>query len=183
MRLVYENHDEYKRKSIIESSFIRENFNWEKIGKLGYDRIKDFISKNDYKTENKMDNNKIKVSYIDGPKVEILGNEENLYKVEFINKLTGDVMHSETIKNNMWISCSKKYYIPWIIKINGVIHDEFDLKDKRVLISIESKSIGDTIAWVPYAVEFQKKHSCKVILSSFHNHVTFETLQRRVPKQ
>jgi len=29
--------------------------------------------------------------------------------------------------------------------------------------------IGDTIAWAPYAVEFQKKHNCQVILSTFHN--------------
>ncbi len=36
--------------------------------------------------------------------------------------------------------------------------------DKKVFISIESKALGDTIAWVPYALEFQKKHGCKVIL-------------------
>jgi autotransporter strand-loop-strand O-heptosyltransferase len=34
---------------------------------------------------------------------------------------------------------------------------------------LDSKSIGDTIAWSPYAVEFSKKHNCKVILSTFHN--------------
>jgi hypothetical protein len=34
---------------------------------------------------------------------------------------------------------------------------------------MESKSIGDTIAWTPYAIEFAKKHNCKVLLSTFHN--------------
>ena len=79
-----------------------------------------------------------------------------------INKTTGEVLHSETIKNNMWVACSKKYFIPWVIKINDVVYDEFNLENKRVLISIESKSIGDTLSWVPYAVEFQKKYKCQI---------------------
>jgi hypothetical protein len=69
----------------------------------------------------------------------------------------------------MWTSCGKKYYIPWVIKINGEVIDTFNLKDKRVLITLESSAIGDTIGWTPYAVEFAKKHNCKVILSTFHN--------------
>jgi predicted phage terminase large subunit-like protein len=43
--------------------------------------------------------------------------------------------------------------------VNGEIIKELDLKNKRVLISFESKSIGDTLAWVPYVVDFSKKHS------------------------
>jgi autotransporter strand-loop-strand O-heptosyltransferase len=47
--------------------------------------------------------------------------------------------------------------------------DRINLENKRVLISFESKAIGDTIAWVPYVVDFSKKHNCKVVLSTFHN--------------
>ena len=42
-------------------------------------------------------------------------------------------------------------------------------KNKKVLISFESKSIGDTVAWAPYAIELMKQRNCKVILSTFHN--------------
>ncbi len=45
----------------------------------------------------------------------------------------------------------------------------FNIENKRVLISLDSRSIGDTIAWAPYAIEFMKKYKCKVILSTFHN--------------
>jgi autotransporter strand-loop-strand O-heptosyltransferase len=69
----------------------------------------------------------------------------------------------------MWVACGKKYYIPWIIKINGEVYNELNLEGKTVMISLESKALGDTISWVPYAVEFQKKHNCKVLLSSFRN--------------
>jgi len=73
------------------------------------------------------------------------------------------------MKNNHWVKCNRKYYTKWKIRVNGKIVDELNLTGKRVLISFESKSIGDTIAWAPYAVEFQKKHNCQVILSTFHN--------------
>ena len=63
----------------------------------------------------------------------------------------------------------RKYFTNWTIKINGEIYDRFDIKGKEVLISFESKSVGDTIAWAPYAVDFANKHNCKVILSTFHN--------------
>ena len=69
----------------------------------------------------------------------------------------------------MWTSCSRKYYEKWKIRINGEIVENLDLSGQRVLISIESGSLGDNIAWAPYAVEFSRKHKCKVILSTFYN--------------
>ena len=56
----------------------------------------------------------------------------------------------------MWTKCSKAYYIPWIIKVNGKIIHKFDLTNKKVKISFDSKSIGDTLAWMPQVIEFQK---------------------------
>lgn len=44
----------------------------------------------------------------------------------------------------MWTACGIKYYVPWTIKVNGQIISKLDLKDKYVLISLESSSIGDT---------------------------------------
>jgi autotransporter strand-loop-strand O-heptosyltransferase len=69
----------------------------------------------------------------------------------------------------MWTQCGKEYYIPWLIKINGKEHTRLNLEGQRVLISLESKSLGDTIGWTPYAIEFAKKHNCKVVLSTFNN--------------
>ena len=50
-------------------------------------------------------------------------------------------------------------------------HNVLDLEGKRVYIAISSKSLGDTIAWAPYALEFQNKHKCKVIMSTFLNKI------------
>jgi autotransporter strand-loop-strand O-heptosyltransferase len=164
MRKVFKNYEEYKVKSINESQFIRDNFNWETVSEIGFNMLSDFIENKPKET----DKNEIKVSYVDGPKVEVTGNYIGTYYIEFIDG-DGVVKHSGTISNNMWISPSIKYYIPWTIKVNGIIIDKFTLKGKRVLISLESKSLGDTVAWAPYSIELSKQKDCKVILSTFHN--------------
>ena len=162
IRFSYEFYSQIKEKSLQESENIRQNFSWEKVGQIGYNTIMDF-----YKKQSQI-KNEIKISYLDGPKVEIIGNKIEQYKVEFLDE-NNNIIHEDTITNNMWTKCSRKYYTKWKIKVNGVIVDEFNLNNKRVLIGLDSKSIGDTIAWAPYAVEFAKKHNCKVILSTFYN--------------
>jgi autotransporter strand-loop-strand O-heptosyltransferase len=160
------NYQTYKQKALEESEEIRRDFSWEKIGEIGYKTLMDFHNKIDYTQY--IPKNEIKVSYLEGPKVEILGDKDEEYNIEFLDE-KDNVVYSDTITNNMWTSCSRKYYTKWKIKVNNNIIDEFNLDNKRVLICLESKSIGDTIAWAPYAVDFAKKHNCKVIFSTFHN--------------
>jgi autotransporter strand-loop-strand O-heptosyltransferase len=167
IRESYQNFEYYKNKALNESIIIAENFNWDRVAKNAILEIQDFLIKNQNNKKN--DDNKIYISYIDGPRVEIIGDYNTEYYVEFIDKSTGHIFYSGVIHNNMWIACGIKYYVPWQIKINNQIYDEFSLENQNVLISIESKSLGDNIAWVPYAVDFGKKHNCNVILSTFYN--------------
>lgn len=164
MREVYNNYPHYKSKSMTESKEIRENFSWDNVAKIGINTLENFIENK----PNKIDNNEIKISYIDGPRVEIIGDFYKTYYIEFIDG-EGNVRFSDTITNNMWSSSSIKYYVPWTIKVNGEIIEKFTLKDKRVLVSLESKSLGDTVAWAPYSVDLSIQRGCKVILSTFHN--------------
>ena len=161
---VVTNHSHYKQLALEESEEIRRDYNWERIAEIGNETINDFLSR----TPKPSDNNEIIINYFDGPRVEVKGNYNKQYFVEFIDG-NGVVRFSDTITNNMWTSCGIKYYVPWTIKINGEVVDEFNLLGKRVLISFESKSIGDTLAWAPYSIELMKQRNCKVILSTFHN--------------
>jgi autotransporter strand-loop-strand O-heptosyltransferase len=170
MRDSYENYELHKKRAIVESSDLKEKFSWEVIAKIGQERVDAFMEKINSEEYNKnLDTNSINVSYFECPKVEILGDYEASYFVEFIDSKTNKIVYTEKITNNMWCVCSRKYYTDWIIKVNGKIVNEFNLKNKKVLISFESKSIGDTLAWAPYVVDFAKKHDCKVVLSTFHN--------------
>ena len=165
MRDAFENYTNHKKRAIEEAKIIHRDFNWEKVAEIGRDTIQEFL--NNYKEP--QDSNTINVNYIGKPKVEILGDVSKEYEVEFINRDTNKVIHKDIIRNNMWTECSIQYYIPWLIKVNGKEVSRLEIENQRVLISLDSNSIGDTIGWTPYAVEFAKKYNCKVVLSTFHN--------------
>ena len=119
--------------------------------------------------------NKVIIYFVGGPFVEVRGNISADYTVEFIDNKSGKIYYSTTIKNNMWTKCSVEYFVEWKIKIyeNGKLWYEYlyDAKDKRVYIAIDSKALGDSLAWFAYVDEFRKKHQCKVITSTFMNHM------------
>ena len=122
--------------------------------------------------------NKVIIHFVKGPYVEIKGNTNSEYKVEFIDNKTGRVHYSTTIKNNCWCKCSIEYCVEWKIKIyeNDKLWYEYiyNAKGKRVYIAMDSKALGDSLAWVAYVEEFRKKHQCEVITSTFMNDMFIE---------
>jgi autotransporter strand-loop-strand O-heptosyltransferase len=173
MRDAYTNYKQHKDKALDDSKLIHSEFNWDHVAQIGQKTINEFLEKKSWlnrpvKVKEPQKNN-IRITYLDGPRVEIIGDEELSYLIEFINGDTNEIVFSDTIKNNMWTACGKKYYIPWKIRINGEIRHELNLENETVIISMETRSIGDTIAYAPFAIEFAKKHKCKVLFSTFHN--------------
>ena len=166
MRDAYENYASHKIQALEDAKIIHKDFNWDKVAEIGRDTLVDFME--NYKKPK--DKNEIKVTYDNSPRVEINGNSKESYLVEFIDRSTNEIVHTDIITNNMFTSCNRKWFTNWIIKVNGKIVDKFTVKDKIVYIEHHSSSIGDTIAFAPYAVEFAKINKCKVILSTYHNH-------------
>lgn len=122
----------------------------------------------------KKDDIRVNVNFIDGPFIEIIENDENRYLVEFIDVKNNYIIYNTTLKSNHWAKCGTKYYVEWLIRIKGIDNNfyyehKFDVENKRVLIGYESKSLGDNIAWISYVDKFQKNHNCEVICSTFHN--------------
>ena len=117
--------------------------------------------------------NKVYVSYVRGPRVEIVGNADTTYKVEFIDNFDKTIKFETYIRNNHWAKCNHEYFIDWKIRVweNNILfyEEDYNVTGKRVYIAMDSKAIGDTIAWFPYLEEFQKKHKCELIVSTFHN--------------
>lgn len=116
----------------------------------------------------------VTIHNIDGAFVEITGEQsDKKYKVDFIDKKTGKIEYSNQMGINCWSKCSVKYFVDWDIKIyeNGNLIYVFDTnyEGDTVYIALDSKSLGDTLAWMPYVDEFGKKHGCKVICSTFWN--------------
>jgi autotransporter strand-loop-strand O-heptosyltransferase len=110
--------------------------------------------------------------FVNGVYFEIVGDSHSNFRVQFSNN-AGVVLYEETIKCNSWIKLDREYFTDWNIKVwenDQLVHNEdIILKDKRVMIGFESSSLGDTLAWMPYCDEFQKKHDCKLIVATFKN--------------
>lgn len=110
--------------------------------------------------------------FVDGVYFEVVGNSHSNFRVQFSDNL-GNILYKEIIKCNSWIKLNRKYYTDWNIKVwenDQLVHNEdVSLKGKRVMISFESSSLGDTLAWMPYCDEFQKKHDCFLFVSTFKN--------------
>jgi autotransporter strand-loop-strand O-heptosyltransferase len=110
--------------------------------------------------------------FVDGVHFEIVGNSHSNFRVQF-SDTSGNILYEEIIKCNCWIKLNRKYYSDWNIKVwenDQLVHNEnVMLKHKRVMISFESSSLGDTLAWMPYCDEFQKKHDCILYVSTFKN--------------
>jgi autotransporter strand-loop-strand O-heptosyltransferase len=124
----------------------------------------------------------IRINFIDGALVEINGETEKQYDVCFIDSSNNEIVHQSTLTNNTWTKTNRKWFTKWSINITNKLNNDtfnynFDISGKKVFIVLESSSLGDTIAWIPYLEEFGKTHKCKVVASTFHN----ELFQEQYP--
>lgn len=116
-------------------------------------------------------NPQITFNFRNGAFIELSGNTSDLYVIEFIDKSNNQVIYTETIMSNHWTKTNRTYYTDWLIKIstidgNLLFENSINLEGQKVLISLTSNSLGDTISWVPYCEEFRKKHNCKLMVQT-----------------
>ena len=172
MNYVYDVYDRAKETALKNSIKLRETFTWENAAKTAAEHIEGLCKNNNYYFNQEAYYN---IDFIDGPKVEIIGNSTVPHLVTLIDLNPPTVEYQQEILPNNWVKASKKYYKDWFITIHKgtelIEKHLFDLKRQRVLISFDSKSLGDTIAWVPQVEEFRLKHQCHVFLSTFWNHL------------
>jgi autotransporter strand-loop-strand O-heptosyltransferase len=163
----YERYEIWKKWHLIRSKEIREQFSWKNQAKKAYNRLTQIELKPKVKQP------RIEVNFVDGPYV-CLRDADQEYLVDFINQDTGKSEYSVNLKNNHWGKTFHKFFINWDIQVKNktnkiLVSHKFNAKGKRVYIAMGSKSLGDTLAWFPYALEFKNKHNCHVIVSTFWN--------------
>jgi autotransporter strand-loop-strand O-heptosyltransferase len=78
---------------------------------------------------------------------------------------TGNVLYETTIQRG-WVNSAKRYYIR--VRVEAFAGDrlllahDYDCRGKEVLIQLPVGTIGDTLGWFPYAVEFQRARGCRL---------------------
>ena len=163
----YKNYAYWKDWHLKNSKNIRQEFSWKNQAKKAYKRLQQI------NIEPKIKLPRLEVNFADGPYA-CLRDAEQEYLIDFINQDTGKSEYSVNLQNNHWGKTYHKFFINWDIQIKDkfgevVTSHKYNAAGKRVYIACGSKSLGDTLAWFPYALEFQKKHKCHVIVSTFWN--------------
>jgi autotransporter strand-loop-strand O-heptosyltransferase len=177
IRDAYENWQEHKDRALKDSNEIREQFSWERAAQIANNRLTEIQDR--IKDVNRMRSRKDSIRYnsIRGAFLEVIREEPGEFKAELIDRSTGLPEFSQKIENNMWIRSSRNYYVDWGFRVKDLktgellLDDALELKGNRVMVSIESRSLGDNLAWFPAVEEFRKKHECKMICSTFWNHL------------
>jgi len=100
------------------------------------------------------------------------------YECTFIEEKRGqrNILYRATLSKNTWMKLDVHYIGNFFVEARnnkGVLKHRISflqhLRGKRVFITFGSSSLGDTIAWIPYCLEFKKKYQCDVIVSTFKN--------------
>jgi autotransporter strand-loop-strand O-heptosyltransferase len=99
------------------------------------------------------------------------------YDVKFVEYRDSEkiTLYETKLRNGWWGKIDRRYLADYHIEIwdGSFLREDirvFDyIKGKKVFINFESSSLGDTIAWIPYCLEFKKKYQCEVVVSTFLN--------------
>ena len=133
------------------------------------------IMKEELNTQEPMDSElQVFQHFVNNPFLELKGTSDKIYKVEFFDE-NGVNAYTSEIGVNHWVKLNRSYFTKWRTRIsyeNQTIYEEtLSLENKRVYISIDSRSLGDSVAWIPYMLEFKNAHNCKLIVSTFWNNL------------
>ena len=112
--------------------------------------------------------------FVNQPFLEIKGNSESDFLVQFLDE-KGSIYYQNTIKANHWVKLNRQWYTRWQAKVwegkDLIYNSTLDLEGKKVFIAIDSRSLGDNLAWIPYVEEFRNKHNCTMVCSTFWNKI------------
>jgi autotransporter strand-loop-strand O-heptosyltransferase len=120
----------------------------------------------------------IKWFHIDGFQLELSSSSDEAFRVQIFNR-EDQLLYEANLNNGMFCKLYPKYFNGIKYRIysgDSLVKEEtITFEGKRVFISFDSSSVGDTICWVPYCEEFRKKHNCEVVVSTFMNYMFEKT--------
>ena len=90
---------------------------------------------------------------------------EGAWRIELRDLDTGNIIF-ESRRGGVFVNSAKRYFVRFRIEAwkddASVFVHEYDASDREVLIQFPVGTLGDIIAWFPYAVRFQEAHRCRL---------------------
>ena len=124
----------------------------------------------------------IKWNHVEGFYLSLDSDSDKEFLVKIFDK-HNTLLYQTILKNGMYAKLNRKYYngIRYEIYYNSTLisQETISFKGKKVYISFESSSLGDTISWMPYCEEFRKVNECDLVVTTFHNYF-FEKIYQNI---
>lgn len=106
-----------------------------------------------------------------GLRVYIPDSPKRTYKVRYWEVESGRLMFEGVISQCAWVQSTSHYCTRYRLVISDaatgqtIIDHTTDFAGKDVLIDIPVETVGDTLAWFPAVVEFQRRNKCRVFVA------------------
>ena len=116
----------------------------------------------------------VQENLIDGCYVHFKTNDSEYCRVEFIDSDSEELVFSADLKDNHWAKTSTRYFTNWKIVVKDksgkiVLQKKTNLEGKKVLVSFDSSSLGDNLAWIPVVDNFRQDIKSHDVVSTFYN--------------
>jgi len=89
-------------------------------------------------------------------------------RVRLTDLETGNILFENTNSGAAVLS-SKRFFVRFGIEVwegtHSIFRHEYDCAGREVLIQFPVGTLGDTLAWFPYAVRFGEKHGCRLTIA------------------
>ncbi|MGH7022559.1 MAG: autotransporter strand-loop-strand O-heptosyltransferase [Caulobacteraceae bacterium] len=107
----------------------------------------------------------IKFDFNLGARVVLPKRTEGEWRVCLRDLETGNILF-ESKNQGAFVASSKRFFVRFRLEVfdgeTSVLEHDYDCRGKNVLIQFPVGTLGDTLAWFPYAAKFQEKHGCKL---------------------
>jgi autotransporter strand-loop-strand O-heptosyltransferase len=114
--------------------------------------------------------------------------EGRSWRVRLSDVETGNVLF-ESRNHGATVLSSKRFFVPFRLEIydgeDAVLDHTLDCRGREVVIHFPVGTLGDTLAWFPYAARFQELHGCRMtcamsgliipLLARSYPHIRFVT--------
>jgi autotransporter strand-loop-strand O-heptosyltransferase len=108
--------------------------------------------------------NGLRFDFNDGCRV-LLPESMHPWRVRLSDLDTCNVLYDTEIKTGR-VNSSKRYFVRFRLEVwqqgEKILSHDYDGAGREVLIRFPVETLGDTIAWLPYAVRFQEIHKCRL---------------------
>ncbi len=112
----------------------------------------------------------IRFDFNSGARVVLPERATGSWRVQLRDLDTGNILFQSN-NHGAFVSSTKRYFVRFGIEISEldeagsatlVLTHEFDARDRDVLIQFPVGTLGDILAWFPYAARFGELHGCRL---------------------